>query len=103
MVALVNIYSQQLLATYLGRFLFLAPALLICDAVNKRRFLFYILAIVSCHQDVPVVIVRNKMDTLVAEGDLGEQRSVDLERQVIGVLHLTTALKNLYYWPRLVS
>lgn len=34
-------------------------------------------------QDVPVVIVRNKMDTLVAEGGgrLGE-RSADLERQV---------------------
>lgn len=32
-------------------------------------------------QNVPVVIVRNKMDTLVAEGGLGE-RSVDLERQV---------------------
>lgn len=41
-----------------------------------------------------MVIVRNKMDTLVAEGDLGEQRSVDLERQV-GVLPLAPALKNL--------
>lgn len=35
----------------------------------------------ASHQNVPVVIVRNKMDTLVAEGGLGE-RSVDLERQV---------------------
>lgn len=30
------------------------------------------------------MVVRNKMDTLVEEGGLGEQRSVDLERQVGG-------------------
>lgn len=40
-------------------------------------------ALVVLLQNVPVVIVRNKMDTLVAEGGLGE-RSVDLERQVCG-------------------
>ena len=33
-------------------------------------------------QEVPVVIVRNKVDTLVAEGGLGKRSGADLRRQV---------------------
>ncbi|CAM9711968.1 unnamed protein product, partial [Hapterophycus canaliculatus] len=43
---------------------------------------FWLPLIEANAKDVPVVVVRNKMDTLVEEGGLGEQRSVDLERQV---------------------
>ena len=37
-------------------------------------------------QEVPVVIVRNKVDTLVAEGGLGKRSGADLRRQVQNII-----------------